>query len=252
MRDESREPLVKPFVEHLEDLRRMLMGAGLFLALALLAAVPLAPYTVALLKIPYRRSGLDTALQISQVGGGLSILMNTVLWSGLLISVPFLLASVGGFVFPGLSVREKRIAVRGGAVSLCLFALGAAMAWQWTVPVALRLMAGIEAWMGTPAAFWDTAGYVAFVLKLLLAFGVAFQLPLLVLILGGMGIVTSRQLREKRRHVAVGLLAIAMIMTPPDPFTMVLMAAPLIVLYEICIWLVRARERRRPVRWASH
>jgi len=243
LRDESQEPVVKPFVEHLEDLRRMLMGAGLFLALALLVAVPLAPFTVALLKIPYRRSGLDTALQISQVGGGLSILMNTVLWSGLLISVPFLLVSVGSFVFPGLSVREKRIAIRGGAVSLCLFALGAAMAWHWTVPVALRLMAGIETWMGTPAAFWDTAGYVSFVLKLLLAFGMAFQLPLLVYTLGSLGIINSRQMRDKRRHVTVGLLVIGMIMTPPDPFTMILMAAPLIALYEICIWLVRAREQ---------
>lgn len=242
--DKPSDPLVKPFIEHLEDLRRALMWAGLFLAVAMLVAIPLAPYTVALLKIPYARAGLETPLQISQVGGGISIMMSTVLWTGLLMSFPFIIGAAGSFVFPGLSGMEKRVIIRGGCASLGLFALGVWMAWQWTVPVALQLMAQIEAWMGTPAAFWDTAGYVAFVLKLLLAFGAAFQLPLLVYILGILGIINSRQMRDKRRHVTVGMLVIGMIMTPPDPFTMILMAVPLIILYEICIWLVRAWELR--------
>jgi len=236
------DPQIKPFVEHLDDLRRTLMRAGVFLSIAFLVAIPLAPYTVALLKIPYARAGLGTPLQISQVGGGISILMSTVLWTGLLLSFPFVIGAAGSFVFPGLSTREKRLVLGGGGASLGLFALGVWMAWQWTVPVALRLMSRIEGWMGTPAAFWDTAGYVSFVLKLLLAFGAAFQLPLLVYILGMLGIINSRQMRDKRRHVTVAMLVVGMIMTPPDPFTMVLMAAPLIVLYEICIWLVRARE----------
>jgi len=235
---------VKPFLEHLDDLRRSLMWAGFFLFVALLVAIPLAPYVVALLKIPYERAGLEAALQITQVGGGLSILMGTVLWTSLLIGCPFIIATVGLFVFPGLSAREKGILIKGGSASLGLFALGVWMAWQWTVPVTLQLMAKIEGWMGTPAAFWDTAGYISFVLKLLLAFGAAFQLPLLVFILGCIGIINSRQMRDKRRHVTVAMLVIGMFMTPPDPFTMILMAAPLIVLYEICIWLVRARELR--------
>lgn len=108
-------------------------------------------------------------------------------------------------------------------------------------------MARIENWMGTPADFWETAGYVSFVLKLLLAFGLAFQLPIIVYLLGVLGIVSSRQMREKRRHVVVALLVVGMIMTPPDPLTMILMALPLIVLYEVCIWLVSLREMR-PIR----
>lgn len=235
---------VKPFVEHLEDLRRSLIWAGLFLSVALLMAVPLAPYVVALLKIPYERAGVEATLRITQVGGGLSILMSTVLWTSLLISCPCIIAAAGWFLFPGLSAREKKMLIRGGCASLGLFTLGVWMAWQWTVPVTLQLMTKIEGWMGTPAAFWDTAGYVSFVLKLLLAFGAAFQLPLLVYILGYIGIINSHQMRDKRRHVTVAMLVIGMIMTPPDPLTMILMAAPLIVLYEICILLVRARELR--------
>lgn len=235
---------VKPFLDHLEDLRQALMWIGVFLMLGVLIAIPLAPYVVALLKIPYQRAGVDIALQITQVGGGVAIMMNTVLWSGLLFSFPFIIAVAGKFIFPGLSAREQTAIRIGGAASLGLFTLGVWMAWQWTVPVALQLMAKIEAWMGTPAAFWDTAGYVAFVLKLLLAFGATFQLPLLIYVIGSLGIINSRQMRDKRRHVTVGMLVIGMLMTPPDPFTMILMAMPLILLYEICIWLVWMREQK--------
>jgi sec-independent protein translocase protein TatC len=232
----------KPFVEHLDDLRQVVLRSGLFLLLGLLIAIPLAPTIFALVRGPFDRAGLDVVLRVTQVGGGLSILLRIVLWAGLILSLPFVVMAVGGFVIPGLSLREKTLVYRGGAASIGLFAMGILMAYQWTVPVALRMMARIEGWLGTPADFWETAGYVSFVLKLLLAFGLAFQLPLLVYMLGSMGIITSRQMRDKRRHVAVGLLVVGMIMTPPDPLTMILMAAPLIALYEICIWLVRARE----------
>lgn len=233
----------KPFVEHLEDLRQTVFRTGFILLAGWLVVIPLAPAIFAFLQGPFDRAGLDVALRVTQVGGGLSILLRVVLWSGLILSLPFVLLVAAGFVFPGLSVREKRLVYRGGGASIGLFALGISMGYNWTVPVALRMMARIEHWMGTPAAFWETAGYVSFVLKLLLAFGVTFQLPLILYVLGSLGIITSRQMRDKRRHVAVALLVIGMVMTPPDPFTMILMAAPLIILYEICIWLVRARER---------
>lgn len=236
---------VKSFVEHLDDLRLAIMRASLFLIAGLLVAIPLAPRIYKLIKIPYDQSGLDIPLELNQVGGSLSMAMSVILWSGLIFSLPFIIAAAGSFIFPGLTKREKRVITTGGVASLGLFALGLWMGYRMTAPVALRMMAAIESWMGTPSAFWETGGYVSFVLKLLLSFGVAFQLPLLVYILGSMGIVNSRQLRDKRRHVVVGMLVVGAIMTPPDPLTMVLMAAPLIALYEICIWLVRAKELQR-------
>jgi sec-independent protein translocase protein TatC len=105
-------------------------------------------------------------------------------------------------------------------------------------------MLRIGVWLGAPAEFWETSGYVSFVLKLLVAFGLTFQMPIILLILGNMGIISSRVLRDKRRHVAVGLMVLAMFMTPSDPFTMIMMGAPLIGLYEICIWMIWLRERR--------
>lgn len=241
---DEQESSAKPFIEHLDDLRQAVVWAGGSLLIGVLVVIPLAPLILDLLIIPFDRADLAVPLQVNQLGSGLSIALRVIWWSGLILSLPFTLAALGGFVLPGLTRREKQVIYTGGVASLGLFATGILMAYHWTVPVALRMMATIEQWMGTPAAFWETAGYVSFVLKLLLAFGVAFQLPLLVYILGSLGIISSRQMRDKRRHVAVVLLAIGMIMTPPDPFTMVLMAAPLIALYELCIWLVYARERR--------
>jgi sec-independent protein translocase protein TatC len=241
-------PLIKPFLEHLQDLRRVLIHAALFFALGLAAAIPLAPRMLAWLQEPYERAGLENvvALRVTRVSGGFDIMTRVVGWSGLLFSLPFILAVVGRFVRPGLSTRERRMIGLGGGASIGLFSIGVWMAHRWTLPVAFQIMRQIEVWMGTPAEFWETGNYVSFVLTLLLAFGVAFQFPLLVFILGAVGIVSSAQLRDKRRHLIVGILIVAMLMTPgPDPFSQVLMAAPLIVFYEAAIWLVWLGERGR-------
>ena len=237
----------KPFVEHLDDLRKTALWVAGFIALGMLIAIPLAPTILYWIKVPYFRAGLDevVALQVTQVGGGVAIAMRVVLWSGLLMSLPFVVLTIARFVFPGLTQREKRATLHGAGFSVGLFTAGVWMGYQWTVPIALQMMSRIEIWMGTPAAFWETQGYVIFVLKLLIAFGLAFQLPVVLLVLANMGLVSFKQLSDKRRHVIVGLLVLAMFMTPSDPFTMILMAAPLILLYEACIWLIWAKERKQ-------
>jgi len=245
--DEHSDASSKPFVEHLDDLRKTVLWiAGLVLA-GIVVAIPLAPSILEWIKKPYYRAALDqvVALRVTQVGGGLGIAMSVIIWSGLLISLPFVILSIGSFVFPGLTSREQRAIIRGAGFSVGLFVVCVWMGYQWTVPVALQTMSTIETWMGTPAAFWEMQGYVGFVLKLLIAFGITFQLPVVLLILGNLGIVASGQLREKRRHVIVGLMVLSMFLTPSDPITMILMAVPLIALYECCIWLIWAREQRR-------
>jgi len=236
----------KPFVAHLDDLRKTVIWAAGFLFVGFLIAIPMAPWVLAWLKIPYYNAGLDALvpLRVNQVGSGLAIALRVIVWSGLLISLPFVVLSIGSFVLPGLTAKEKRVVRNHASFSILLFIAGVWMGFRWTVPVALQVMLNIEAWIGEASAFWETPGYVSFVLRMLIAFGLAFQLPLLVLILGNLGILTSSQLREKRRHVIIGLMVLAMFLTPSDPVTMLLMGIPLVALFEICIWLIWAKERK--------
>lgn len=118
------------------------------------------------------------------------------------------------------------------------------MGYRWTLPVAMKLMWGFNERLGG-AAIWNYQKTVGFILQVLLGFGVAFQLPIIIILLGKLGFLESRQLREKRRHVIVGLFILAMFLTPPDPGTQILMAVPLILLYEFCIWFLYFSEGRK-------
>lgn len=237
----------KPFLHHLEDLRRTLLWCVAAFALGLLAAIAPAPLILDWLKVPVARAGVDpdTFLKVIRVTGGFAITMRIVFWSGLLVSLPVMLVAIAWFVFPGLTRRERRAVTVAVGAAAFLFAGGVSLGYFLTLPVALRWMLRINAWIGVSCEFVELSDYVAFVLKLLIAFGLACELPIILLTLGSLGIVSSDLLRSKRRHVVVGLMVVAMLLTPPDPFTLLMMAAPMTLLYELCIWLIWLQERRR-------
>jgi sec-independent protein translocase protein TatC len=128
-------------------------------------------------------------------------------------------------------------------LAVLLFLTGVALGFS-IIPTALKAMFRVSEWMNAAPDFVRLPDYVSFVLKLLIAFGLMFELPIVVLALGAMGLVSSPQLREYRRYVIVGLFISAMLLTPPDPFTQVLMAAPMTLLYEACIWILWLHEKR--------
>ena len=240
----------KSFLEHLEDLRGTIVKCALSLVGGMAIAIPLAPLVLTLIKRPLYdvESDLDIKvdefLKIMEMTGGLSIALKIVFWGGLLFSIPFLIYFIWEFVFPGLTRRERRTVRAAAGFAALLFAMGVCMCYFMTLPVAIKLMFKVNAWMGVNCNFVRLTDYVAFVLKLLVAFGLAFELPVVLMALGHLGLVTSQQLREKRRHVIVGLLILAMILTPPDPLTQCMMAVPMTALYEICIWLIWLKEKR--------
>jgi len=242
----------KSFLEHLQDLRKTIVWCAVSLGIGIFVAIPLAPYILELLSSPLAKAGKDpgTFLKVFQVAGGLAITLKVVFWAGLLIATPGIVIAIADFVFPGLTAKEKRIVRTSGFFAGILFAAGVAMGYFATLPVALGVMLKINKWIGVESEFVELVDYVGFVLKLLIAFGLAFELPVVVLALGYMGIISSRQLRDKRPVVIVALLVLAMLLTPPDPMTQLLMAGPMAILYELCIWLIRAKEIKDNL-WSS-
>lgn len=239
------DPHVKPFAEHFSDFRQLLLRLFVCVAAGMALAMPFAPRVYQWLKIPFERAELEVVLRVTEVGSGFSVFLRVGLWSGLFLSFPFLAVLIAQYLLPALHGRERELIWKIGGASAGLFLLGGLMSYFWTVPVALRFMVRVEDWMETPAIFWEVTSYIRFVIRLLFAFGMAFQLPILVVMLGMTGLISVQQLRAGRRYVITGLFVLAMVLTPPDPFTMVLMAVPLVLLFECTILILHGMERRK-------
>ncbi|MGQ9662324.1 MAG: twin-arginine translocase subunit TatC [Kiritimatiellia bacterium] len=238
---------IKPFIEHLEDLRRTLFWCVAFFVFGLAVAIPIAPRVVAVLKNPLARAGYDPEkfLRVFKVGSGLFIATKLVLWVGLLIALPGMVVAIGRFVFPGLKAREKKYVLLGASACLVLFFGGVALCYIVALPFGLKVMFQIAEWLGAGYEFVELSDYLVFVIRILIAFGLVFELPILVLTLGILGIVSSEQMRRQRRLVIVLAFILGAVLTPTtDPVNQTLIALPLIVLYELSIWIVRAKEQR--------
>ncbi len=185
-------------------------------------------------------------LQFSEPTAAIKMWVTVSFFGGLLLSLPVLVFIIGSFVMPGVRNIERKVLTRISIFSGGLFLLGIAMGYIITLPMALGWLLGIGGRLGGESIFFYNK-YIAFALQLLFGFGLAFQLPVVILILGKMGLVNSTQLREKRRHVIVGLFVLAMLLTPPEIASQLLMAVPLILLYEFCIWFLHFSGNRAAV-----
>jgi sec-independent protein translocase protein TatC len=239
--------LRKSFLGHLEDLRAALLWSSLSLVVGMLIAIPLTPWVVEVLKRPLLQTGMnpDTFLRALRVTSGLSVTMRTVFWGGCLLGMPGMVWAMGRFIVPGLTRREVRVSGRAVLVAGCLFVSGVLMGYFMTLPIALGMMFRINSWLGVASDFVELCDYIGFALKLLLAFGLVFELPVVVMVLGACGLVDAQILKRSRPYVVVGIMIVSMFLTPPDPLTLFLMSIPMWLLYEACILLIGAYERRQ-------
>jgi sec-independent protein translocase protein TatC len=232
-----------PFLEHLEEFRKMVIRAGIAIAVGMALCAYFVPWITQVLRVPaqeYIDSG-RIVLQHAEVTAGFKMWFTLALWGGILISMPALMFIVGSFVLPGIKDSERRVIQRVSIFSGILFIVGVVLGYQVTLPMAMKIMLGFTSRLGGEA-IWNYQKFIGFTLQVLLGFGVAFQLPIVIILLGKLGILNSSQLMEKRRHVAVGLFVLAMLLTPPDVMTQILMAVPLILLYEFCVWFLYFSE----------
>jgi sec-independent protein translocase protein TatC len=234
----------RPLTDHLEDFRRLVFCCVLLWLVCFLVMVPLVPRVVGLLIRPLTQQlpTLAAGLQSLEVTGAFRAAVLVAGWGGLLLSLPGLLVLMTRYLRPALRPKEQRMLGRAVGVGCVLFLAGISAGYFGVLPVGLRMMNGLHQWMGIVPR-WTFSCYLAFAVHLVAGFGIAFELPVLVYGAGVLGWLKVEQLRHARRYVVVGVLLLAMLMTPPDIFTQLMMALPLMVLYELCVWVLARQER---------
>ncbi|PWU07397.1 MAG: hypothetical protein C5B47_06300 [Verrucomicrobia bacterium] len=165
-------------------------------------------------------------------------------YAGLVLSFPFLILFLGEFILPALTPREKKFLFPAGTFCTLLFLFGVAFAYFIVLPDALTFFfrdARSMNWQPT----WTVREYYTFVIQFVIAFGLAFELPLAVLLIVKLGWVNVAFLRKTRTFALIIILVLAAVIAPtPDLLTFFLMAAPMYALYEICIWIAAFVEKK--------
>lgn len=179
---------------------------------------------------------------------GIMVAMQLALYGGLVVAAPFIFLFVGQFVMPALKVREKQMVYRAIAYGAILFFLGVACCYLLIAGISLAATVQFSNWMGFVADEWRAEAYIGFMCKFMLGMGLTFELPVVILTLVRIGLLNLEQLQKFRPYAIVTNLVIAAVVTPSgDPFTMVLMAFPLQLLYELSVgiaWYWHWRDQR--------
>lgn len=237
-----------PFLDHLEELRWRIFKAAIAIAAGLGIgwwAVRRFRVTTLLVEpmVPYATGGRLHAFRPTT---GFFLELKLALVVGLILAFPVVLYQVWAFLAPALEKRERRVIIPSLYMGTVLFSAGAALAYWVALPVSLHFLFGFQE--DFLALTIGADEYLSFVVRLLVGFGLIFELPVVVLILSALGLVTPRFLRSKRRHAVVLITVAASFLSPGDVIMVtILMMVPLILLYEFSILLsvlvTRGRER---------
>jgi len=252
MSDEDIEKSQAPLLDHLIELRQRLIYCVIGFVIALIACFFVAQDIFNLLLWPYRWAlGDDTNVRLIYTAPQEYFFtqLKIAMFGGLFIAFPLIAMQIYKFVAPGL-YRNERNAFRPYLVATpFLFLLGAALVFFFVMPVALRFFASFQQSGGEGQAIIEllprVSEYLSLIMTLILAFGICFQLPIILTLLGQIGVLSSEQLRSGRKFAIVGVFVIAAVFTPPDPFSQIGLALPLLGLYELAVWSVRWIEKRR-------
>jgi sec-independent protein translocase protein TatC len=236
-----------PFLDHLEELRWRLFKVLITLAVGFVVAFILLS-TKAINLLAYLQRPLHNVVSQQLVYTSPTDPFNVVISAsfglGFLLALPVVCYQIWAFLSPALYTHEKRIVIPVMVGATLLFAAGVALAFYFAVPVTLQFLLGFQTQAFT--AMITVKEYFGFLFGMCLAFGAAFELPILLLALTAFGLVTPQALGKFRRHAVVACLALAAIITPGDAVSaMILLAVPLYFLYEGGILLSRLVYRRR-------
>jgi sec-independent protein translocase protein TatC len=227
------------FISHLVELRDRIIRAGVSVIVVFIALVYWAPNIFRLLARPLMQNlPQGGKMIVTDVTGSFFVPMKVTMLVAFVIALPFVLYQIWAFVAPGLYQHEKKLVVPLVGSSYILFLGGMAFAYFVVFPTIFRVMAHYNAPLGAEMTT-DIDNYLSFVLTMFIAFGVTFEVPIVVVLLVRMGVLTVKKLRQVRPYVIVGAFVVSAVVTPPDVFSQLILAVPLIVLYEAGIIAAR-------------
>jgi len=241
------------FVEHLTELRSRLVKSIVYLFIFFIVCYFFAENIYSFLLAPYAEAVKDDEVNRRMIFTALHETFITYLkvafFAAIFITSPIILTQIWKFVAPGLYKNEKRALLPYLIATPTLFLLGGMLVYYLIMPLAIKFFLSFE----TTAQFTNLPiqleakvnEYLSLIMRLIFAFGISFQLPVLLSLLARVGFIDSQYLKKRRKYVIIIIFSVAAILTPPDPITQIGLGIPLLILYELSILSVRLIEKKK-------
>ena len=240
------------FISHLTEFRQRLIRSIVFLTILFVICYYFSEYIYGFLVDPYAQAVKDDGTERRLIFTALQETFLTYLkvsfFAAFFITSPFILIQIWKFIAPGLYEHEKSAIMPYLIITPILFLLGGMLVYYLVMPLAIKFFLSFESsGVSTNLPIQLEAKvneYLSLVMKLIFAFGLSFQLPVVLSLLARIGFVDSKYLKDRRKYFIVIIFAAAAILTPPDPVTQIGLAIPLLILYELSIFSVKIIEKK--------
>jgi sec-independent protein translocase protein TatC len=240
------------FISHLTELRKRLIQSFIFLIIFFIGCYFFAEHLYGFLVEPYAKAvkndGTERRLIFTALQETFLTYLKVSFFAAFFVTCPFILMQIWKFIAPGLYKHEKMAIVPYLVLTPILFFLGGMLVYYLIMPLAIKFFLSFESsglTTGLPIQLEAKVNeYLSLVMKLIFAFGISFQLPVVLSVLARVGIVDAKFLKERRKYVVVIIFTVAALLTPPDPITQIGLAIPLLILYELSIFYVNIIEKK--------
>ena len=241
------------FISHLTELRKRLINSFIFLIIFFIGCYFFAEHIYGFLVDPFAKAVKDDNIERRLIFTALQETFLTYLkvsfFTAFFVTCPFILMQIWKFIAPGLYKHEKIAILPYLVLTPVLFFLGGILVYYLVMPLAIKFFLSFESTgisTNLPIQLEAKVNeYLSLVMKLIFAFGISFQLPVVLSLLARVGVVDSEFLKKRRKYVVVIIFAAAALLTPPDPITQIGLAIPLLILYELSIFSVKFIENKK-------
>ncbi len=241
------------FIGHLTELRTRLIKSFVFLLIAFIISYIFAEDIYSFLVKPYSEAiienNLDRRLIFTALHEAFLTYLKVAFFASLFITSPIFLTQIWKFVAPGLYKNEKQALLPYLIATPLLFLVGGLLVYYLVMPLAIEFFLTFESSSTSSSVAIQLEAkvneYLSLIMRLIFAFGISFQLPVVLSLLARIGVIDSEYLRKRRKYVVIIIFAVAAVLTPPDPITQIGLALPLLILYELSILTVRIIEKKK-------